>query len=220
MHYIDLHTHCTESSSNRKLINVFAQDLPVANDDRSYSVGLHPWHLETVDNEDCLVLIDKALAQKNVLAVGECGLDRSISTGFMWQERYFCKQAQMAEKYAKPLIIHCVRSFPELISYKKKIKATVPWIIHGYQANAATTANLMKHNFYFSAGEALLAHPRGMEILPLIPSDHLFIETDNCEIPIEELYTLASRLLLIGEETLDSIIHDNFTRLFGEVQQS
>lgn len=217
MRYIDLHTHCTEDSSNRKLINVFAQDLPLAPDARSYSVGLHPWHLETVDNEDCLVHMAQAMTQKNVLAIGECGLDRSISTGFMWQERYFCKQAQMAEKYTKPLIIHCVRAFPELIYYKKKIKATVPWIIHGYRANAATTANLMKHNFYFSAGEALLTHPRGMEILPLIPLDHLFIETDDSKIPISELYMMASRLLNTGEETLDGIIYDNFTRLFGEL---
>lgn len=214
MRPIDLHTHQIKAEPALQLLSVFAQDLPVAEDRNYYSVGIHPWHLEKIDVSECLLLMEQALEQKNVLAIGECGLDRSVSFELSQQQECFIRQAELAQRHSKPLIIHCVRAFPELMKLKKDLKSTVPWIIHGYQGNAQTTNALIRHGFYFSVGEGLLIHPTKNHVLSLIPLDHLFLETDDRAISINTIYSLAAKLLNTDEETLQAIIHENFKRLF------
>lgn len=211
---IDFHTHLPKSGTSIQILNTFAQDLPLPEDENFYSVGLHPWHLELVDPEECLQSIDQAMGQKNVLALGECGLDRSVSIDFAVQVRYFRKQIELAEKHSKPLIIHCVRAFPELMKLKAAFKTNIPWIIHGYQGNRVTTFQLIRHNFFFSVGESLLSNQQKKDLVPLIPLDHLFLETDDREIDISAMYSLASQLLQIDQERLGAIILENFKRLF------
>ena len=216
MHKIDLHTHRLKSDSAIQILNTFAQDLPLPEDKNFYSAGLHPWHIGLVNPEACLQSIGQAMGQNNVLALGECGLDRLAATDFATQLGYFRKQIELAEKHSKPLIIHCVRAFPELISQKKESKSTIPWIIHGYYGNQASTLQLLRHNFYFSVGESLLKNQQKNEIVRLIPSDHLFLETDDGETSISDIYSLASQVLKIDEKTMTAIILINFKRLFGK----
>lgn len=215
MQKIDLHTHQLKGDSFIQILNTFAQDLPLPDDENFYSAGLHPWHIASVNSDECLDALDRAMGMKNVVAIGECGLDRSIAIAFATQEWYFRKQIEIAEKYSKPLIIHCVRAYPELIRLKKEYHSTIPWIIHGYLGNESTTLHLIRHNFYFSVGESLLIHPKKKEIATLIPLDHLFLETDDRETSISAIYSRTAQLLLIEELTLSEIILDNFKRLFG-----
>ena len=149
-----------------------------------------------------------------MLAIGECGLDRSITINFALQELCFRKQVEIAEKYSNPLIIHCVRAFPELLKLKKESRSTIPWIIHGFQGNEQATLQLIKHDFYFSVGELLLFNHPKREILSIIPPDRLFLETDNREISISKIYSLAAQLLNIDENTLCGIISGNFKNVF------
>ena len=217
---IDIHTHRLKSEPSIQILNTFAQDLPLPDNETLYSAGLHPYHLGLVNREVCLHFMELAISNKNMVAIGECGLDRSIATDFAQQEWYFRKQIEIAEKYSKPLIIHCVRAFPEIMRLKKESKSSIPWIIHGFQANRPTTLQLITHNFYFSVGESLLTNQQKIEILPLIPTDHLFLETDDRDVSIRTVYTLASQILNIGEEMLSDIILANFKRLFGTAQTS
>ena len=215
---IDLHTHRLKSDSTIQILNIFAQDLPLPKDENFYSTGLHPWHIGLVNREACLEAMDQTIINKNLVAIGECGLDRSVVNDFAVQEWYFRKQIELAEKHSKPLIIHCVRAFPELIQLKKEFKSNIPWIIHGFQANQPITLQLIRHNFYFSVGESLLTTQQKKEILTLIPMDHLFLETDDRDVSISTLYALASQILNLGEEKLSDIILANFKRLFNSSQ--
>ncbi|HEY3371384.1 MAG TPA: TatD family hydrolase [Prolixibacteraceae bacterium] len=215
MQKIDLHSHHPKSDSAIQILNAFAQDLPVPDDGNYYSAGLHPWHLGLVNTAECLQAVELAGGQKNVLAIGECGLDRSIDIDFATQEGYFRRQIEIAQQHCKPLIIHCVRAFPELVKLKKEYRSTIPWIIHGYQANRAITSELIRHNFYFSVGQSLLTNPLKSEIVGLLPADHLFLETDDREMSIDRIYSLAAQSLKIDEETLGSLILENFKRLFS-----
>ena len=212
---IDLHTHQHKSDSSIQILNIFAQDLPLPEDEYLYSAGLHPWHLGLVNREACLEAMDQAMDNKNLVAIGECGLDRSIATDFAVQEWYFRKQIELAEKHSKPLIIHNVRAFPELIHLKKEFKSNIPWIIHGFQANQPITLQLIRHNFYFSVGESLLTTLQKKEILTVIPLDHLFLESDDRDVSISTIYKLASQILNLREEMLRDIILTNFKQIFG-----
>ncbi|MBA4410809.1 MAG: hypothetical protein C0397_15460 [Odoribacter sp.] len=213
---INLHTHQIVNGGQIQVLNVFAQDLPLNEKKQLFSTGLHPWHIGKVNPEACFQAIELAAKQKNMLAIGECGLDRSISTEFLLQVSHFKKQIEIAEKYQKPLIIHCVRAYSDLMQLKKETKSNVPWLIHGYNGNLETTKNLVRHGFYFSAGEKLLSNESKHAVFLAIPTDRLFLETDDREISIESVYFLAIQVLKIDLNKLAKMIFNNFKILFGD----
>ena len=216
MKQIDLHTHQIKKEENIiQIMNIFAQDLPQTEPDYFFSAGLHPWHIGKVNPDECFQAIEQSINQKNMLAVGECGLDRSISTDFALQKFYFKEQIQIAEKYNKSLIIHCVRASSDLLNLKKETKSNVPWIIHGYHDNQESTINLIKHGFYFSVGEQLLKDKAKHGVLRTIPRERLFLETDDREISIGQIYLLAAQILEIDEKLLTEAIFNNFKTLLG-----
>ena len=216
MQLINLHTHRTSETENTQIQNVFAQDLSHGKPAFLFSAGLHPWHIGKVNPEECFQAIDRAAELKNMFAVGECGLDRSVDTAFALQEWCFKQQIQIAENHRKPLIIHCVRAYSDLQKYKKEDKSGLPWIIHGYYGNLETTLSLNKHDFYFSVGEQFLKDESKHDILRSIPFNRLFFETDDREISIAEIYSLAAQILKFDESELTQIVAHNFKTVFGE----
>jgi len=213
---INLHTHYYTVGEHIQVLNVFAQDLPATVNGHFFSTGLHPWHIQSVNPDDCFHKIALAAKQINMMEVGECGLDRSKQQDFALQENYFREQIRIAEIYSKPLIIHAVRAFSDLIRIKKETKSDVPWIIHGYRGNRETTTSLTKQGFYFSVGESLLRNKNMPEYLQMVPPERLFFETDDQEISIHDVYTIASNALEIDEESLIEKIFINFTSIFGD----
>ncbi|KAF5297934.1 hypothetical protein FQR65_LT19644 [Abscondita terminalis] len=79
--------------------------------------GIHPWYIVADRVEDDLAVIEEKIQTSNCLAVGECGLDKRIEIPFSLQEQVFRKQLALAQKYQKPVVIHCVASFPGIDSH-------------------------------------------------------------------------------------------------------
>jgi TatD DNase family protein len=214
MQQIDLHTHQIKKTGSLQIQNIFAQDLPFDEPDQYFSAGLHPWHILKVNVEECFLAIDRAAELKNMLAIGECGLDRSIEATFALQEKCIKQQIQLANNHRKPLIIHCVRAYSDLIKHKKENKSGLPWIIHGFRGNLETTQSLIKHEFYFSIGEPLLRDKNKHDVFRSIPVERLFLETDESELSISEIYSLAAQILAVDEMILTQIIANNFKNVF------
>lgn len=212
---IDFHTHRLKPDQSIQLINCFAQDLPLSDEENLYSVGFHPWHLESVEIHDCLQAMERTMNLPNVVAVGECGIDRAIDTEVVWQEHYFWKQAEMAKKYSKPMIIHCVRAYPEVIRMKNKVNPSLPWIIHGFRANEQTAASLIKNGFYISVGGKLMDDPMKSKAFSRIPLERLLLETDDTHDSIHAIYEQAARLFNIQVEDLQERILANFKVIFA-----
>lgn len=215
----NLHTHRSIIGDHIELLNVFAQDLPLMSTDQYFSAGLHPWHIGKVNPEACFQAIELAAKQRNMLAVGECGLDRAIPTDFKIQELYFKKQTDIAVKYSKPLIIHGVRAYSDLLKLKKENKSGIPWILHGYNGNRETTMNLIRNGFYFSIDGLLLKNGKKTELIRTIPANRIFLETDDQDITIEQIYFLASQVLDSEDSLLTETIFNNFKTIFGDVWQ-
>jgi TatD DNase family protein len=216
MQLINLHTHRTNETGDIQILNVFAQDLFPEAPNFLFSTGLHPWHIEKVNPEECFQAINRAAQQKNMFAVGECGLDRLIEVDFAKQNWCFEQQVQIANNHCKPLIIHCVRAYSDIMKHKKENKSGLPWIIHGYNGNMETTLSLIKHDFYFSVGERLLKDEAKHDIFRSIPIERLFLETDDGDISIAEIYSLATQVLKLDENELAQIVASNFKAIFGE----
>lgn len=174
--------------------------------DFPYSIGIHPQDID-VNNLEQQFSWMKSMMFQNCFAIGECGLDSLVSIDQKIQEDVFLRQIMVANEVKKPMIIHCVRKFYEVISFKKK--AEQPMIIHGFNKKHQIAEGLLANNFYLSFGKAVLYNLSLQDILKNTPLDKLFLETDNEDFSIEELYDKVSEIKGISLEQLNEQILEN-----------
>lgn len=171
-----------------------------------YSIGIHPKEIETSDIQKQFEWLESNITEK-CWAIGECGLDSFAEADLKIQEEVFLKQIRISNAIKKPVIIHCVRKFYEVISFKKY--AEQPMIIHGFNKKESIAADLLKNNFYLSFGKALLYNLSLQNTLKSTPLDKIFLETDNDDFNIEELYVKVSELKGISLESVNRQILEN-----------
>jgi len=213
MRYINLHTHqFTNSSDVLELVNQYPDEFDETVS--SYSIGIHPWYIKGAKIEDNLKFIKSKVNQHNCLAIGECGLDKRIEIPFELQVSVFEKQLLLAKECNKPVIIHCVAAFQEVIEMKKKLKISVPMIIHGFSKNSQVAESLIQNGFYLSFGKYLLRNPELESVFKSIPNDRFFLETDTLDNGIEEIYNVAAKYKGINLSELADVIQTNFNFAF------
>jgi TatD DNase family protein len=212
--YIDIHTHDRSSSENR-IYNVFAKNDYEHISDKSFSIGLHPWHVKP-DHSEVLEIVRQNTKLENCRAVGETGLDRVCNTDFGLQEIVFSKHIEMAEAAGKPLIIHCVRAFDRLLQLKKSMLPTVPWIVHGFNSRAEIADQLNSNGVILSFGKALvLPGSNAQKTLSRIYGNDFFLETDDGNLRIEIIYDNAAKLLQMTHSDILKKIQISFKKIFG-----
>jgi TatD DNase family protein len=215
MKFFNLHTH---QSSNQldvlELVNQYPQEFDAAIP--NYSIGIHPWHIVEDRIEADLEIIESKLKDEMCLAIGECGLDKRIAIPIALQQIVFKKQLALAEKYRKPVVIHCVAAFQEVIAIKKKMAISVPMVIHGFSKNKETAEQLIANGFYISFGKYLLRNPELELVFKSIPKEHLFLETDTIEEGIAAVYALAAKYRNIEMGEMMAIINANFDTVFNK----
>lgn len=215
MEFFNFHTHqYTNQPGVLELVNQYPREF----DDvvPFYSIGIHPWYIEEDQIDIDLKIIEEKLQTENCLAIGECGLDKRIEIPLELQISVFEKQLALAEKYKKPVVIHCVAAFQELIAIKKKMKISVPMIVHGFSKNGQLAVQLIKEGFYISFGKYLLKNPELKTVFQDIPNDFFFLETDTIDKNIQTIYDLASEYKNISINELKDIISCNFKRVFNK----
>ncbi len=218
MKFINLHTHKFSNQENiLEIVNQYAEEFN--NLISKYSIGIHPWHIHENNLKSELEIINGILKNENCLALGECGLDKRIEIPFDFQVEVFEKQVALAIKYKKPLILHCVGSFQEIIQTKKRLKIEVPMIIHGFSKNIQIAKQLLDNGFYLSFGKYLIQNPDLETVFKQVPNDRFFLETDSSDYKIEEVYALASKYKNIDIENLKEIVNKNFKKVFNPQSQ-
>ncbi|CAA9201095.1 TatD family hydrolase [Flavobacterium collinsii] len=213
MEFFNFHTHQFKNQSNvLELVNQYPQEFDASIP--FYSVGIHPWYIKENQIDAELKIIEEKLQSKNCLAIGECGLDKRIEIPLEQQIIVFEKQLALAEKYQKPVVIHCVAAFQEVILLKKKMKISVPMIVHSFSKNGQIAAQLVKEEFYISFGKYLLRNPDLKTVFQSIPNDRFFLETDTIEESIEQVYELAATYKNWTIKELQDTISANFKGVF------
>ncbi len=226
--FIDIHTHQLKpkEKNNIVVLNQTIRDnfSDTVSDAEKYftyrTFGLHPWYLDKKKYEVGLEKLQALLQENKIIAIGECGLDKLRGPDLDFQISVFEMQLQLAKKYNRPVIIHCVRAFNELIEIKKKEKPSVLLIMHGFNNNKNILKQLINAGFYISLGTAILkedeknAHDWRVKI-NIMPLEKLFFETDDSGENIEVIYNRAAIFLDISLEALKTQIKKNFERVFS-----
>jgi TatD DNase family protein len=160
------------------------------------SVGLHPWYIGA-DWEELLRMLNEVAGKKQVLMIGEAGLDKVCKTDFALQQTVFLRQIELAEEIQKPLIIHCVKAWQELIAIREKVLPSVPWIIHGFRGKPELARQLLELGINLSYGEKF-----NIDSLHITPLERLCTETDESKLSIEEICFRIAEVKGISVEVL------------------
>jgi TatD DNase family protein len=210
--YINIHGHRqADNIEEWVMMNLMAKDFPPEDIDNGYySVGFHPYNVDKADEEETLERVRKAVEHPRILAIGEIGLDKSIKAAMDDQIRIFEKQVEIAEAAKLPLILHVVRSFNEIITFMKTHQPQSPMIIHGYNGGVQMAEDLVEAGFLISFGQAITGeHSKIIEALQVVPLEKMFLETDEGDMDIRELYQFAAEVKGVGLDHLRMQIFEN-----------
>ncbi|WP_188050703.1 TatD family hydrolase [Flavobacterium sp. GP15] len=222
MFFFNLHTHKGTNQANvTELVNQYPREFD--SEIPYYSIGIHPWYIDKEQVEADLAIIETKLKERNCLAVGECGLDKRIEIPLDLQQIVFEKQLLLAQKCNKPVVIHCVAAFQEIIETKKRLLISVPMIIHGFSKNEQLVKQLLDNGFYLSFGKYLL-QSRSLgtaleTVFKNVPNNRIFLETDTVEEGIEKVYEVAANCKEISIVAMQEIVRSNFTAVFNNKHQ-
>ena len=207
------------------------------------SVGIHPNEFRSEVGE-YLGELEKIAQDKKVVAIGECGLDYSVSHGGIdeatkaRQKKGFIEQLALANRLALPVIIHCRDAYRDLLLILKEHEVMVPIIMHCYMGDTSVTEEFLTlpnisfsftGNITYPVKKHLIGTTEDItETVRLIPKERIFVETD-CPFlapqamrgkrnePAYAVHTAekVSELLKITREALDEELSKNFQRIFG-----
>ncbi len=210
--FVNIHGHRQSNSIEEWVMqSLMAKDFPPDDIENGYySVGFHPYNVGKVDERETLESVRKAVKHPRILAVGEIGLDKSIEVSLEDQFRIFEKQVEIAEAASLPVVLHVVRAFNEMITFMKAKQPVVPMIIHGYNGNAQMADQLVEAGFLISFGEAITGeHSKSIEALQRVPVEMMFLETDEGDLDIREIYQFAAGVKGISLDHLRVQIYEN-----------
>jgi TatD DNase family protein len=211
--YINIHSHRPAASATTTIENLY-RDFERMEEGRNYSIGLHPWHLQNhkLQLDELLAHADMAM----VKAIGECGLDKVTTTPMDVQEQVFTEHIKLAAKLRKPMIVHCVQAHNEVVALLKKYRPAVPVVFHGYNKRHTVAEMLIDEGYYLSFGAAILNRESpAAQVLSVVPAHRIFLETDDAEIHIEDIYKAAASLRNSDTDSLILQVANNFNTVFN-----
>lgn len=207
----NVHSH---SVNNNAIYNPF--NLNEVDTNFNYiSLGIHPWRLKDIKLKKHFFLLNELLsAYKNrLLAIGECGLDKTIDVSLDIQIEVFKKHIELSEALQKPLIIHCVKAFNEIIELKKELNPTQKWIIHDFRKNETIANQLANQGIYLSLSPSIFKVKK--ETLTAYPLSHILFETDDTSFDINEVFLYFASIKNIFPNDLGEIINNTTNKLFN-----
>ncbi|MBE9465966.1 TatD family hydrolase [Dyadobacter subterraneus] len=213
--YYNVHTHPHAHDADVLFIENLYKNFEQNIGGRKVSMGLHPWYLETENLDEQLENLKNNITRPEVLAVGECGLDKLSTTDRALQVKAFQAQIELAEEIDKPIIIHCVKAFNDVLVMLKNIK--VPVIFHGVNNKLSIIQPVIDAGYYLSFGKSLLGFNDAiLKTFRETPLEQIFLETDDADVDIKEIYKSAAGIKDISEKEILLQVEKNFLNLFHQ----
>ncbi|NND90646.1 MAG: TatD family hydrolase [Granulosicoccus sp.] len=220
------HLLCISTSwENRETVLALAREYASI----SASVGIHPTS-EGGYEPSADELLDAA-SPKEIVAIGETGLDYFRSTGDLtWQHERFHRHIDVARRCRKPLIIHTRAAAEDTMETLRTHKASeAGGVMHCFAEDWAVAQQALDIGFYISfSGIVTFKSAKAIqEVAIKAPLDRILVETDAPYLapvphrgkPNEPAYVrhtaeFVARLRGMSLEDLAAATTDNFFRLF------
>jgi TatD DNase family protein len=241
---IDTHAHLTSRFGRKKgdidgleyvilaasSINDSKENITLAKSDKRLlpSVGIHPQEINKETDAQISSLEELLKKHKEIVAVGECGLELVGEVDKNLQIKFFEKQIELSLKYDKAIIVHSRKATEETLEVLKKYQ-NLRGVIHCYSGGKKKIKNFLElgENWFFGIDGNVTYESGLIEVVKNIPKDRLVLETDspflaptphrgeeNKPAWIKNIYEKVVEIW--GEEfkKTEKIIDDNAKRLF------
>lgn len=183
---LDFHTHRPDAVD--ALISVDPRRFDVC-PGLWYSVGYHPWDSVSSLTDDDYALLERCANHRQVLAIGETGMDRLRGGDLAFQATAFARHLQLAHRLDKPVVVHCVRAAQDILEVRHRLGLDdVTLAIHGMRSNSHVARTLLDAGCYLSFGEHF-----NEEALLATPLDRLLVETDESPTNIYDIIAEVAR---------------------------
>ncbi|GHU81825.1 TatD family hydrolase [Bacteroidia bacterium] len=203
MTFCDIHTHTPSlHSEDITVINRIVDENDTPLNAPLQSIGIHPWYIYNVKKQ--MEALGEAASHTNVVAIGEVGFDKLARSPLQLQKEVFLLQARLAEEIHKPLIVHCVKAWEELLAVKKEVGPQMTWIIHGFRGNGILAKQLISQGLYLSFGANY-----NPEALVAAWPHSLFTETDEAPVDIRQIYQQIAASLQVEDEVFAAQVKEN-----------
>ena len=158
-------------------------------DDVSVGLGLHPCFMQ-MHTDDDIQALEKALGEsKQVVAVGECGIDARLSDTLEKQWKFFDAQLHLAKAYSLPVIIHCVHANDQVAKRLRQIALPKGGMIHGFAGSPEQAQVFNALGFVVGLG-GTVTYSRAQRVqraVMSLPDDGFVLETDSPDMPLQGL---------------------------------
>jgi len=164
---------CLESSRR-------AVSIAQAHENVFATAGWHPNDVSDV-TDDLWSQLEETAAQPEVVAIGETGLDfYRDSTPPDTQREFFSRHLDLAERLARPVVLHIRESAEEALAFieQRRPKASLIW--HCFSGTAEQAARAVQMDMSFSVGGSL-TYRKNDELrgaVAGIPPERIMLETD------------------------------------------
>ncbi|MEN8230798.1 MAG: TatD family hydrolase [Bacteroidota bacterium] len=143
-------------------------------------IGLHPTSVKE-NYRDELRTIEQYLDNKQIIAIGESGIDLYWDTAFLaQQEAAFRIQINWARERKLPLVIHARDSFPEIFRILDDAGGEdLRGVFHSFTGTGEELNKALSYNFMIGInGIVTFKNSRLEEVVKEIPTDRILLETD------------------------------------------
>jgi TatD DNase family protein len=234
----ELIQRCIQNNINRLFLpNVDAASVPLifelleAHPANCYPMlGLHPCSVKDTWEEE-LAVIQPALHQHKIYAIGEIGIDLYWDKTFLTEQiQAFKLQIKWAKALKLPIVIHCRDAFDEVYQVLlDEQDENLRGIFHCFAGTLEQAEKITALGFYLGIGGVVTYKNAGLDkILPQIDLAHVVLETDSPYLtpvpyrgkPNESSYLIyvaekVAELYQISVEEVANITTENSKKIFG-----
>ncbi len=133
--------------------------------------------------------------QKNIIAIGEIGIDGAISkraenpeNNLKKQQYFFDFQLNLAQKNQLPVIIHHRQSHDKIVPFLKKYQLEKTGVIHGFSGSYQQAKTYLDLGFKLGIGSTISFSraKKTINTLKRLPLSAIVLETDAPSMPLSK----------------------------------
>ncbi|MBY0529265.1 MAG: TatD family hydrolase [Rhabdochlamydiaceae bacterium] len=202
--YTDSHAHLTSEQVIDQIDPILARALEasvtkvvnICTDAQTLRQGLklkkrYPWIYNTAattphdveaEGESFFPLVEQAVADRELVALGETGLDYFYEhSNRALQKRFLLKYFDLALSAQLPLIFHCRDAFSDLFAFADVDYKDAPGLLHCFTGTVEEARGVLDRGWYLSlSGIVTFKKSEALrEVAKFVPLDRLLIETDT-----------------------------------------